>query len=360
MIEYKTGNLLTASTDALVNTVNTAGVMGKGIALQFKNAFPQMFKAYENACQSGEVKLGKMNVFDMGGLAGGPRWIINFPTKGHWRSKSRLQDVASGLADLVETIKECQIQSIAIPPLGCGNGGLSWNLVRPLIEQALEQVPNVRVEVYQPGHTPASADMPIRTLRPKMTNGRAVLVLLIDRYIKGLMDPLISLLEVHKLMYFMQLAGEPLRLEYQKGKYGPYAPNLEKALRHVEGHYISGFGDGVSTPEKPLELLPGGVEEAGKFLNSQDLTQLRFERVTRLIDGFEDAYGMELLSSTLWAMVDSPAARQTADAAVSYVHSWNTRKKNSLKPEHIAHAWQRLKNEGWDTLASEVSRPLTH
>jgi len=354
MIEYKTGNLLTAPTEALVNTVNTEGVMGKGIALQFRNAFPQMFKAYEIDSHAGNVKLGKMNVFDMGGLAGGPRWIINFPTKGHWRSKSRLQDVAAGLADLVETIKALQIKSIAIPPLGCGNGGLSWEVVRPLIEQSLEQLPSVQILVFQPGQTPASADMPIRTARPRMTNGRAVMVLLIERYIQGLIDPFISLLEVHKLMYFMQLAGEPLRLQYEKGKYGPYSPNLEKALRHVEGHLISGFGDGVSMPEKPLELLPGGVEEAQKFLQDQVLSLGRLDRVIRLIDGFEDAYGMELLSSTLWAMVDSAKARQSAEEAISYVKSWNVRKKQELKAEHITHAWERLKTEGWDDVASNM------
>lgn len=360
MIEYKNGNLLIAPTEALVNTVNTEGVMGKGIALQFRNAFPQMYKAYEAACKNGAVKLGKMHVFDLGGLAGGPRWIINFPTKGHWRSKSRLQDVAAGLADLVQTINELKIQSIAIPPLGCGNGGLSWELVRPLIEQALAQVPSVRIQVFEPGQTPASADMPIRTERPRMTNGRAVLVLLIERYMKGLMDPFVSLLEVHKLMYFMQLAGEPLRLEYQKGKYGPYAPNLEKALRHVEGHFISGFGDGVSSPEKPLELLPHGVEEAVRFLEPQVITQERLDRVTRLIEGFEDAYGMELLSSTLWAMVHSPDARQSVDAAILYVHAWNDRKLTTLKSEHIVHAWNRLKVQGWDSIASTMNTQGAH
>jgi O-acetyl-ADP-ribose deacetylase (regulator of RNase III) len=136
MIETTKGDLLEAPAEALVNTVNTMGVMGKGIALQFRQAFPEMYCAYEKACQRGEVRLGKVNVFDLGALVGGPRWIINFPTKGNRRSRSRLADVETGLADLVVRVRKLRIQSIAVPPLGCGNGGLDWKEVRPRIEQA--------------------------------------------------------------------------------------------------------------------------------------------------------------------------------------------------------------------------------
>ena len=131
MIELTAGNLLHAPVQALVNAVNTHGVMGKGIALQFKRAFPEMNDAYEAACKSGDVRLGRMHVVDLGGLAGGPRWIINFPTKRHWRQRSRMEDIDSGLIDLAATIHKEGILSIAIPPLGCGNGGLDWRQVRP-------------------------------------------------------------------------------------------------------------------------------------------------------------------------------------------------------------------------------------
>ena len=151
MIELTKGNLLEAPAEALVNTVNTAGIMGKGIALQFKQAYPEMFRAYERDCKTGEVKLGKVQVFDLGGLVGGPRWIINFPTKGHWRAGSRMADIETGLQDLVATIKRLHIRSIAVPPLGCGNGGLDWNEVRPRIESAFAELPEVRVLVFAPG-----------------------------------------------------------------------------------------------------------------------------------------------------------------------------------------------------------------
>ena len=183
MIESTQGNLLQAPVEALVNTVNTEGIMGKGIALQFRQAFPQMFRDYEHACKAGEVRLGKMHVVDLGGLLGGPRWIINFPTKGHWRSRSRLSDIDAGLQDLVAAIKRLNIRSIAVPPLGCGHGGLEWSEVRPRIESALGQLPDVRVLVFAPGATPEAVSMPIRTERPKMTIGQAALIALMDRYL---------------------------------------------------------------------------------------------------------------------------------------------------------------------------------
>jgi O-acetyl-ADP-ribose deacetylase (regulator of RNase III) len=150
MIEITKGNLLEARVEALVNTVNTVGVMGKGIALQFKGAFPAMFRDYEKACKAGEVRLGEMHVFDLGGLAGAARWIINFPTKGHWRERSRLTDIEKGLEDLVTTILHLEIRSIAIPPLACGNGGLNWADVRPRIEAAFTNLPDVNVLLFEP------------------------------------------------------------------------------------------------------------------------------------------------------------------------------------------------------------------
>jgi O-acetyl-ADP-ribose deacetylase (regulator of RNase III) len=150
MIEINRGNLLEARVEALVNTVNTVGVMGKGIALQFKEAFPEMFRDYAMACKGGNVRLGKMHIFDLGGLMGDRRWIINFPTKGHWRERSRLADIEAGLEDLVDTVRRLEIRCIAIPPLGCGNGGLNWADVRPRIEAAFANLSDVGVLLFEP------------------------------------------------------------------------------------------------------------------------------------------------------------------------------------------------------------------
>ncbi len=148
------GNLLESDAEGLVNTVNTVGVMGKGIALQFKYAFPANFKAYAKACKRQDVTLGKIFVFDNGQLTK-PRWIVNFPTKGHWRSRSRISDVEAGLDDLRRVITRLGIASIAIPPLGCGNGGLGWADVRPLITEKLDGL-ETEVLLYAPGRCAAS------------------------------------------------------------------------------------------------------------------------------------------------------------------------------------------------------------
>ena len=347
MIETTQGNLLKAPVEALVNTVNTVGVMGKGIALQFMQAYPQMFRAYEHACKSGEVRLGNMHVVDLGGLLGGPRWIINFPTKGHWRARSRILDIEVGLQDLVTTIARLNIRSIAVPPLGCGHGGLEWSDVRPLIETALGHLPDVRVLVYAPGATPDAASMPNRTARPKMTIGQAALVALMDRYLGGLLDPFVSLLEIHKLMYFLQAAGQPLRLQYEAKEFGPYAKNLRQVLIRMESHFTQGYGDGKDAPTTPIELLPGAVEEAQAFLQEDEIICQRMGRVTDLIEGYEDPVGLELLSSVHWVMLHNPEAKLSAAAAATVVHEWNVHKRLTLKTEHLTRAWQHLADKGW-------------
>ncbi len=347
-IEATKGNLLKAATQALVNTVNTVGVMGKGIALQFRQAFPEMHRAYEKACKAGEVQLGKVQVFDLGGLVGGPRWIINFPTKGHWRAGSRITDIEVGLQDLVTKVRELQIRSIALPPLGCGNGGLNWADVRPRIEQAFATVPDVHVLLYEPVGAPESAVMPNRTARPRLTLGQAALVGLMDRYLKGLLDPFVSLLEIHKLMYFLKASGEDLpRLSFKKGSYGPYSPDLRHGLIRMEKHLTRGFGEGSDNPATPVELLPGAVEVADEFLTTLPETRSRMQRVAQLIEGYEDPYGIELLSSVHWVVEHEPDAAQDVGKAVAAVHSWNARKRRSLKPEHLRLAWQRLHDLGW-------------
>ncbi|MET0657501.1 MAG: macro domain-containing protein [Steroidobacteraceae bacterium] len=347
MIEITRGNLLEAPVEALVNTVNTVGIMGKGIALQFKQAFPQMFRAYERACKAGEVRLGKMDVHDVGGLVGGPRWIINFPTKGHWRAASKKSDIEAGLHDLVDTIKRLNIRSIAVPPLGCGHGGLEWTEIQPLIESVLGELPDVRVLLFPPGSTPSAEAMPIRTERPKMTIGQAALVALMDRYLKGLLDPFVSLLEVHKLMYFLQSAGQPLRLQYEAKHFGPYAKNLRQVLIRLESHYTQGYGDGADSPTQTIELLPGALEEAQAFLKEDDIIRQRMDRVAELIEGYEDPTGLELLSSVHWVMTHDPEAKRSAKAAAAAVHDWSPRKRRTLKSEHLEKAWQRLADKGW-------------
>ncbi|MFZ3033199.1 MAG: macro domain-containing protein, partial [Parvibaculum sp.] len=299
MISFTTGDILNADAEALVNTVNCVGVMGRGIALQFKNAFPENFSAYAQACDRGEVRPGSMFVFATGTMTN-PKYIINFPTKRHWRGKSRMEDIDSGLNALAKTIKEKKIHSIAVPPLGSGLGGLNWTDVRTRVEQALGALDDVNIIVYEPKGAPDTQKMSHIREVPKMTSGRAALVILIERYLDGLLDPFVTLLEIHKLMYFLQESGQSLRLRYNKAPYGPYAENLRHVLTAVEGHLVSGYADGGDAPTKKIELVPGATDEAMKFIHDDTDTKARFEKVGRLVQGFETPFGLELLATVHW------------------------------------------------------------
>jgi O-acetyl-ADP-ribose deacetylase (regulator of RNase III) len=340
MIEFTKGDLLTADVDALVNTVNCVGIMGRGVALQFKERFPANFKVYEAACRREEVQPGRMFVFETGTLTN-PKFIINFPTKRHWRGKSRMEDINSGLIALSGEIRDRGIKSIAIPPLGSGLGGLAWSDVRPRIEAALRGFNDLRVVIYEPNGVPAN--FKAREV-PDMTAGRAALVALMNRYLGGLMDPFVSLLEVHKLMYFMQEAGEPLRLNYEKAPYGPYAKNLSHVLKAIEGHLVSGYADGGDSPDKEMELVPGAVKEAEAFLVDKLETVSRFERVGELVEGFETPFGLELLSTVHWVV--SHEGAKSAEEATSQVHNWNDHKKR-FSARQIGIAFDTLSTKGW-------------
>lgn len=343
MIESKTGDILNADVEALVNTVNCVGIMGRGIALQFKNAYPENFEAYAQACQLEKVQPGKMFIYETGELTN-PRFIINFPTKRHWRGKSRIADIESGLKALVADVKRLRITSIAIPPLGSGLGGLDWSEVRPLITDAFSSLPGVRVQLFEPRGAP-SAEVMARTAEvPKMTEGRAALIILMHQYLSGLLDPMVTLLEIHKLLYFMQEAGQQLRLRYSKALYGPYAENLTHVLRTVEGHFISGYADGGDAPHKQLKLVPGALKEAERFLADHAEIAKRFLRVATLVEGFESAYGLELLATVHWLGRESPHA--SIDDIVKQVHAWNTRKRQ-FTDRQIKLAWDRLHDLGW-------------
>jgi O-acetyl-ADP-ribose deacetylase (regulator of RNase III) len=348
MIEFRTGDILQTDAEALVNTVNCVGIMGRGVALQFKKAFPENFKAYADACSRQQVQPGRMFVYETG-YVDNPKFIINFPTKRHWKGKSRIEDIESGLRGFVELIRTRGIRSVAMPPLGSGLGGLHWPDVRRRIEEAVGSLPDVSFIVFEP-HDAAPAGSESAS-SPKMTAGRAALVGLMQQYLGGLLDPFVSLLEVHKLMYFMQEAGEPLRLQYVKAPYGPYAENLRHVLSTIDGYFLSGYGDGGEAPDKELGLVPGAVEEAEAFLTDHPQVRARFSRVADLVEGFETPFGLELLSTVHWVM--SRDGARSPDDVVSAVYAWAERKKQ-FTPRQIALAVAVLAQRGW---LYAVSRP---
>ncbi|PVZ68823.1 type II toxin-antitoxin system antitoxin DNA ADP-ribosyl glycohydrolase DarG [Pelagibaculum spongiae] len=336
------GNLLQQhDADAIVNTVNCVGVMGKGIALQFKKKWPDNFKAYARACKDEQVHLGKMFVFDLGGLAT-PRYIINFPTKGHWRSASQLADIESGLADLVEQIQKIGIRSIAIPPLGCGNGGLDWQVVKPLIIKYFSAIDAVEVRVFEPNDSIKASDMEVGSRKPKMTPGRAAILSLLEIYKSQNYG--LSKIEVQKLAYFLQVSGQNLKLNFVKHQYGPYADALRHALERMDGHYIQGVGDGVVAAE--ITPTESALNDAKQFLKQADSAiTSHVQRVADLIEGYQSPYGVELLATVHWVAAYEGAT--SPEQAFALIQQWNARKKQLMTCQHVESAWMQLKQLNW-------------
>jgi O-acetyl-ADP-ribose deacetylase (regulator of RNase III) len=340
MIEFTKGDIFESGAEALINTVNCVGVMGKGVALQFKKAYPDNFKAYEQACKANQVVPGKMFVFATGSLFN-PKYIINFPTKRHWKGKSTLEDVESGLKALREDIQRLRIQSIALPPLGCGYGGLDWKQVKPLIQQYLQSLDNVRVIVFEP----SQASYALKTEaeeKPKLTRTRALYILLMENYVIPGYE--LTMLELQKLAYFLQTIGEPMRLRFIQHHYGPYADNLYKVLETLEGHYIEGF-TGDRKPDNQIQLKSNAVEEAQNFLaaNNEEY-KLHMEKVKKIIRGFENPYGMELLASIHWIMSNQNETIRTDEDIVIALRRWSDRKRKLFKEEHIYKAINHLRS----------------
>jgi O-acetyl-ADP-ribose deacetylase (regulator of RNase III) len=306
MICYRQGNLLESRAQALVNTVNTVGVMGKGIALMFKERFRENFKRYSAACKSKEVRIGKMFITPTDELDG-PKWIVNFPTKKDWRSPSKLEWIAEGLKDLRRFIVEEQVASIAIPPLGSGNGGLDWSEVKLEIERALGDLSNVEIEVFEP--TTQYQNVAKRTGVEKLTPARALIAELVRRY--EVLGMECSLLEVQKLAWFLERALErfssdnPLDLRFKAHRYGPYADRLRHLLEGLDGSYL--HCEKRLSDADPLDIIrfnDSRKEYLAAYLKSAEFKPYRaaLDFAIRLIDGFESPYGMELLASVDWLL----------------------------------------------------------
>ena len=342
MLESRTGNILNDDAMALINTVNTVGVMGKGIALQFRQAFPENYTVYRQACKKGEVQPGRMLVVPSNRLTN-PRYIINFPTKRHWKGKSRIEDIKSGLVDLVAFLQREQVQSVAIPPLGCGNGGLNWSEVRPLIVEAMAAIPSVAVHLYEPQGPPEADTMPVATKKPNLnSNGAALLALLMDYGISGYR---LTRLEIQKLAYFLQVAGQPWKLDFVKEQYGPYAEALNHVLQRMEGHFICGYGDRSS--EASVRVLAEGVLAANAIMIDEDHMAQRVQRVAELIEGFETPHGMELLASVHWVTQESAAAKNSWEESFQLIQTWNERKQRVFPAHHVRSAFEQLQSHNW-------------
>lgn len=308
MIRYTQGNLLEAPVEALVNTVNEVGVMGKGIALMFKEAFPDNTRIYEAACRDKEVQVGRVLV-TANPVLFGPRWIINFPTKKHWRHPSQIEWIRSGLLDLARVIRELKIRSVALPPLGCGNGGLQWSLVRREIVAALSDIADVDVVVYEP--TDVYQNAPKRSGLEGLTPARALILEMIRQYSALGLD--CTHLEVQKLAWFVCRAlrhfglQDPLDLKFGANRFGPYSDRLKHLLDGLDGSYLHCEKRLSDAGPKGLIWLEETKSDALKqYVAGSNLAEFApaIERVGAIIDGFQSPLGMELLATLDWLMVN--------------------------------------------------------
>lgn len=321
MIRYTQGNLLDASAEALVNTVNEVGVMGKGIALMFREAFPENTRAYELACKAGQVRVGHMLVTENPDLVG-PRWIINFPTKKHWRNPSQFAWVQDGLQDLARVIREHGIRSIAVPPLGCGNGRLEWPQVRQEIERVLGNLPEVEVLVFEP--TAKYQNAPKKRGQETLTPARALVAEMVRRY--AVLGLECTYLEVQKLAWFLERVigtlglADPLHLRFEANRYGPYADGLRHLLDGLDGSYL--HSEKRLSDAGPFDLIHFADEKRDhveSYLRNQEMAPYlpALERTAAIIDGFESPLGMELLATVDWLLSrtgcapDAPSVRNS-------------------------------------------------
>jgi O-acetyl-ADP-ribose deacetylase (regulator of RNase III) len=338
-MKYIKGNLLVAPTQALVNTVNTMGVMGKGIALQFKERFPENRVAYERACKAGEVKIGKMLVVPEN-TTSGEKIIINFPTKTEWFKKSKYSYIEEGLIDLVHVIKEFNIKSIAIPPLGCGNGGLQWTKVKIMIENHLEDLPDVDILIYEPNDAVKEIlqkEEPRKDIH--LTPGRAMILYALFKY-ERFGEPA-TVFAANKLAYFLQESGEDLRLKFEQHTYGPYAQAMDKVLYALNGKYLKGLEQMSAGPFESIQLNYERYQEVVDYIN-KELSADQKSRLTNLfkaIDGFESTLSLEVLSSTHFAKKKYP--KLSKDELIEKVQ-WTERKKHKISSEYVTIAYDHL------------------
>lgn len=341
MIERGRGSLLEADVDALVNTVNCVGVMGRGVALAVKAAYPRVYAEYRRACEEHLVQPGKMLTI-LSGRRGNPQYIINFPTKRHWKGKSRLADIKAGLPALVDEVNRLRIESVAVPALGCGNGGLDWAVVRPLIVDAFEALPDARVVLFDPpgtGSTSEQADGHVDVIDP---DSRALLQIL--RVYSCVGYPL-TLREVRRIAYLLQETGAPLGLRFDRGGRRPTATAVAALLQPLVGHYLHLLEPINLDSEVQLTATDGiALCEAG---DKQPEAPSPGERVIRLIQGFEDPHGLEVLVAVHRAAHEKPLFEADTETIIGAAERLIHGARPLTLRRHLLVAWQRLSEHGW-------------
>jgi len=339
MIQYIKGDMLESNAEALVNTVNTVGVMGKGIALQFKNQFPKNFKLYAQACKEKIVKAGSLFVSEDTSLLGGKKKIVNFPTKTEWRKPSEYSYIEKGLIELSKYIQDNHIESIAIPPLGTGNGGLDWNKVKLLIEKHLSDL-DCDIQIYLPN---AEIKEALKKERVKLTPARAMLLSVLFELVRS--GEFVSEFAAEKVAYFLQRFGakDYFKLEFQQNFYGPYSGKVKHVLYYLNGSYISGYSAKDKKPFEELGLMFDAEKEVTAYLNSPENADCKeiVAKTKTFLYGFYSAFGLELLSTIDFIMTKNNVS--SVDEITKHLEIWSDRKKTLFtNPKYISLAVKNL------------------
>ena len=340
MIFYKKGNILESQAQALVNTVNTVGVMGKGIALQFKKAFPENFKKYVDACKKKEIDIGKPFVTKVHYLTG-EKIIINFPTKKDWHKPSEYEYIEKGLDALINIIKEDNIKSLALPPLGSGSGGLVWEKVKQLIEKKLSNV-GIDIYVYEPTK---EIQEKLKNEKVKLTEARALMLYVLYDLVRN--GEYVSEFSAEKVCYFLQRFGAEnyFKLKYQPNFYGPYSGKVRYVINYLNGSYILGYSDLTKKPFDPLLLVADGYEDVKKYIELNSELFSIANKTTKFLNGFYSDFGLELLSSIDWIINE----KHTYDFETikNELEKWSKRKRSKFSNDNYIHiAIQHLKDFG--------------
>ncbi|GCC51273.1 phosphatase [Chryseotalea sanaruensis] len=342
-MQYIKGNLLDAKTQALVNTVNTVGVMGKGIALQFKEAFPNNYRAYIDVCKRGELTPGKLLVVKEPILEG-VKIIVNFPTKTLWHLKSKYDYIEQGLQELVNVVRQENIKSIAIPPLGCGNGGLKWEKVRGLMEKYLGHLTDVDILIYEPNEAVKELIKQQDSKKEaKLTHARAMLLYMMFYYESFGEDT--SLFVANKLAYFLRRLGEKSfsNLRFEASRYGPYTVQVEHMLHNINGKYLKGLEQMNAKAFEPLELQYDKLQEVSEYVKkelSEDQKNI-IKNLTKIIDGFQSALSLEILATVDFVSKDKSLKNEDI---IRTIHNWSDRKKKLFQDKYVDVAINHLRN----------------
>ena len=338
MIKYITGNILESKADALINTVNTVGVMGKGIALQFKKAYHNNYKAYVQACKKNEIGIGKLLIVKDSNLDSGEKYIINFPTKKDWRKPSEYEFIEAGLEDLIRIIKDYNIKSIAIPPLGAGNGGLEWEKVKKMIENKLSNI-EIDIFVFEPTQ---QIKEQLKKERVKLTDGRALLLYVLYDLVKN--GEYVSEFSSEKVCYFLQRFGAKkyLNLDFSPNFYGPYSGKVRYVLNVLNGSFIMGYSDMSKKPFEPITLVSDGYEDVKSYIEgNQELLSIS-NKTINFLNGFYSDFALELLSTIDFITTEINSFEK--DLINKKLENWSDRKRSLFSnPKYIDISVKQLK-----------------